>query len=308
MRGISAVIPVYNGATTIARAIDSVLAQRFDGEIELVVVNDGSTDSTPHVLERYGSKINVLTQPNRGLAAARNAGAAATSGDYLAFLDADDYWLPDHLARTSAALDRNPKAVLAFCDGILLDERGEEVDPSPAGRAPTMEDLLRCSWRILSDAVIMRRSVFALCGGFCEEFTALGGEDVHMWLRAREHGEFEYVPERLVVYNIPPFMVRAEKYDKGCQILIRLIRRRYGRAAKPLIDHVSSYFAPAFVQKALQQMDSGDWKAALHTWARLLRLKPSHLLDWRYVQRLFRPRNLRRLTGVFHAPIHAERS
>jgi glycosyltransferase involved in cell wall biosynthesis len=308
MKRISAIIPVYNGEATVARAIDSALAQRFDGQLEIVVTNDGSTDSTSAILESYGSRINVAAQPNRGPAAARNRAVAASRGEYLAFLDADDYWLPGHLAKTCDALERNPRAVLAFCDGFLIDENGRQHQwggrPCPprlsmrAGTAPTLDDLLRAPWQFLTDAVVMRRSAFEACGGFCEKFRAMGGEDLYLWLCARELGEFEYVPEPLAVYNMLPLPLRAAKYERGHRTLLKLVRQRYGAAAKPLIDRVTSYFAPALLVRALQQVDSGDRRGAAQTFIALMSMRPSYLFDLRLAVRALRPKNLHRLIRV----------
>src|SRR6266849_4364482 len=106
---VSAILPVFNGESTIAAAIDSALNQNFDAT-EVIVVNDGSTDGTALVLRSYGSKIRVIEQSNRGVSAARNAGAAIARGEYLAFLDDDDEWLPGKLAKVVLALDRNAAA------------------------------------------------------------------------------------------------------------------------------------------------------------------------------------------------------
>src|ERR1700740_3502767 len=90
---VSVIIPAYNNESTIERAIDSVLTQDFD-RFEVIVIDDGSTDSTGHLLAHYGAQIQVLRQANRGAAAARNLAARGARGEYLAFLDADDEWLP----------------------------------------------------------------------------------------------------------------------------------------------------------------------------------------------------------------------
>ena len=299
MKSVSVIIPVYNGEATISAAIDSALAQRFDGEMEVIVVNDGSTDSTRDVLGRYGSKIKIVDQPNRGPAAARNAGVPVSSGgEYLTFLDADDTWMPEYLARTSAALDRNPGAVLAFSDVTAAGGKDEKIELPPAGRAPRMDDLLSRGWEIFISAVLMRRSTFARCGGFCEEFRRPGFEDPYIWLRARELGEFEYVAEPLVIYRVAHFAVRAEKYATGRTIFIRLVRERYGKSARGLIRAVNSDYAAGLAQKSLMQLDAGDRKGALRTWMRVLRAKPSYFLNSSVAARLFRARNLKRLVGM----------
>src|SRR5580693_7316547 len=109
---VSTVIPTYNSESTLGKAIDSVIAQDLGSEI--VVVDDGSTDGTDRILQAYGNSLKVIRQPNAGAAAARNTGVVAASGEYLAFLDADDAWLPDRLRLTVEALECNPKAVLSF--------------------------------------------------------------------------------------------------------------------------------------------------------------------------------------------------
>src|SRR6516164_8750381 len=124
------VIPVFNGANTVSRAIDSALGQTFDGESEIVVVNDGSTDTTAEVLKPYGDRITVLDQQNQGPAAARNAAVAYSSAEYLAFLDADDAFTPDKLARTVPHLADHQNAVMLFHDAIVLNREGREAGRS----------------------------------------------------------------------------------------------------------------------------------------------------------------------------------
>src|SRR5579863_2411026 len=96
---VSVIIPVFNGADTIAAAIDSALAQEFGGVLEVIVVNDGSTDATSSVLDAYRGHVTVLDRDNRGPAAARNAGVRASHGEYVAFLDADDIWMSGKLEK-----------------------------------------------------------------------------------------------------------------------------------------------------------------------------------------------------------------
>src|ERR1035437_2839826 len=98
MAKVSVIIPVYNGARTVPRALASVFAQSYS-DYEVVVVDDGSTDDTPAVLAGHSDRIHVVTHPKRGLRAARNAGVGAGGGESLAFLDDDDEWMAKKLAR-----------------------------------------------------------------------------------------------------------------------------------------------------------------------------------------------------------------
>ena len=183
-------------------AIESVLGQSIV-RTEIIVVNDGSTDSTPQVLEHYKPQINVIHRPNGGLCAARNTGLRAASGEYIALLDADDVWRPGRLSQTVGALDRNPTSVLAFSDYLPMTASGQILEPSCAGSVPTHHDLLTRGWPILPSAVTLRRSALEKVGGFCEEFKGCAaGEDHYMWLLLSEHGPFEYIAEPLIIYRI----------------------------------------------------------------------------------------------------------
>ena len=295
---VSAIVPVFNGESTIAAAIDSVLNQNFDA-IEVIVVNDGSTDGTRFILRRYGSRIRVVEQSNRGVAAARNAGAAIARGEYLAFLDADDEWFPGKLAKTVLALERNAAASLAFSDVIQIGPDGSLGQPSHIGRAPSLDDLLTRNWGIFPSSVVMRRWVFERCDGFREEFAGPGcGEDSYMWMLAREQGEFEYEPEPLVLRRSCEFSEMADKYARNLQVYKRIVRQRYGERVKPLIKEINLAFANSLVAKALRQMDDGERVSWMWTWMRVLRIRPLHMLSNNNARLLMRPQNVRRLAKV----------
>ena len=122
---ISAVIPTYNREKTIARAIDSALAQKHPAS-EIIVIDDGSKDNTREIVESYGEKTRYIYQDNAGVAAARNRGVKEATYDWIAFLDSDDYWLPQHLEQMSDAIQATEgKAALYFSDIKLhMDEGG----------------------------------------------------------------------------------------------------------------------------------------------------------------------------------------
>jgi len=126
----SAIIAVYNGEECVARAIDSALAQQIES-LEVVVVDDGSRDGTAQVLAGYGDRIRVIgKKSNRGLAAARNIAVDHARGHFLAFLDADDEWLPGRLEKTIAALETHPTTSMAFSDVVPIDRKGIALAPT----------------------------------------------------------------------------------------------------------------------------------------------------------------------------------
>ena len=129
-RVIAVVIPVYNGAAFLAEAIDSALAQG-DQLLDVLVVDDGSTDESAAVAARYAPRVRLMQQQNRGAAAARNAGVAATAGDLIAFLDADDTWYPGKLAKQLAAFDADASLDMVFGHALQF-VMGTESDATPS--------------------------------------------------------------------------------------------------------------------------------------------------------------------------------
>ena len=125
----SVVIPVFNGAPSVARAIDSVLAQRYPAH-EIIVVDDGSADDTAKVLAQYQDRIRIISQANAGVSAARNAGAGAATGDWLAFLDADDWYFPDRLKRHAEWIATDPTLDFMTGDYEYRDDAGNLLGTS----------------------------------------------------------------------------------------------------------------------------------------------------------------------------------
>ncbi|MGZ4270934.1 MAG: glycosyltransferase [Solirubrobacteraceae bacterium] len=128
---VSVVVPAYNLARYLSRAIDSALAQDWPAEgLEVIVVDDGSTDETPQVLGAYGDRIRVVRQPNGGLVRAVDRGLAEVTGDYVALLDADDEWPTDRLTRHVAHLEAHPEVGLVHGDMTIIDADGAVLAPS----------------------------------------------------------------------------------------------------------------------------------------------------------------------------------
>ena len=273
---VSSIIPVFNGSLTLAAAIDSALSQRFQAQ-EVIVVNDGSTDATSKIIASYGSKIRWVDQSRRGSSAARNAGARVAGGQYLAFLDADDIWLEGRLAKTCAALDTNTNAVLAFSEVMPMNAGGQLGEPWVIGRPPSLGDLQTQGWKIYPSAVTMRRSVYESCGGFDERLPKLA--DHYLWMLAREHGEFAFVPEPLAIYRITDFPLLADKYLAGFGPFVWAVRQRYGDRTRPLVQHFRRVFSDSLVARAASQLDNGDNRGAFESLRRAAALSPSYLLE-----------------------------
>ncbi len=146
----SVVIPAYNAAATLARAIESVRAQTWPAH-EVIVVDDGSSDATAEVAARFGDEVRLTRQPNQGVAAARNRGAREASGDWLAFLDADDWYAPDRLRLHAEWIAEDPTLDFLTGDYEYRDEAG-----TPLGTSMAQHDAGR---RMLAKAGGARRVV-----------------------------------------------------------------------------------------------------------------------------------------------------
>jgi glycosyltransferase involved in cell wall biosynthesis len=295
---VSTVIAAHNAAGTIADTLDSALAQDW-ADHEILVVNDGSTDSTAAILERYRGRIRVVDQPNYGAAAARNAGAAHVSGKYVAFLDSDDQWFPRKLAAMVPALERNPTASLAFSEYLHVSETGVEYRASSLGHAPSMEEMMACLPPILTSTWVIPKVKFEQTGGFCAAFKrGQGFEDSWLLLQLRELGEFVYIPESLTHYRINDDCESADKYGHALSIFIALTRRRYGMRGKVLIRSAKNLQCRWMLSKIAHQMDREDRFGALRTLLRIARLRPAYLLSSELVQRLLLPQNMRRVRNL----------
>jgi glycosyltransferase involved in cell wall biosynthesis len=289
---VSAIIPVHNGAATISRAVASALSQDF-GPIEVIVADDGSTDSTPEALARFGHAISVLTLPKGGPAAARNAAVAASHGEYVAFLDADDAWMPSKIHVLAQALDRDRLAPLAFSDLIPMDDDGDPIAdslmPAQCAHAPAMEEMLARWWPILPSAVMMRREAFDACGGFDAAFERPGYEDPLMWMLARERGAFVYVDRPLVFYRATPFLDRMEKYARGFRIFSGRVRAHFGAAGDSLVRELVGAHVSALGHEGVMAMAAGDMRRARRAFRCALRYSPRHTRSAARLMRTFLP-------------------
>lgn len=178
---ISVVIPVYNRPEMVVRAIESVRSQTLS-PYEIVVVDDGSTDRTPAVLRKYDSLIRSLRTPNRGVAAARNAGVAIAEGEWIAFLDSDDMWDPKKLEIQSAFHKTHPDILISHTAEIWI-KRGRRIFQKRHHEKPQgwcfYENLPFC--KIAPSSVMIARTLFEKMGGFDETFRIC--EDYDLWLR-----------------------------------------------------------------------------------------------------------------------------
>ena len=198
MAAVSVIIPTFNREHKVVRAISSVLYQTFT-DFEIIVVDDGSTDGTQDAVARFGRMITCIGHStNRGVSAARNTGIRRSGSPLIAFLDSDDYWLPEKLAVQVSFFDRHPRARACQTEEIWI-RKGRRVNPmkkhlKPSGDifAPSLKLCL-----VSPSAVMLKRSVFEEVGLFDEDLPAC--EDYDLWLRIACRYPTYLIKEQLVV-------------------------------------------------------------------------------------------------------------
>jgi glycosyltransferase involved in cell wall biosynthesis len=194
---VSVIIPTFNRAAMVLEAVESVLAQE-GVDLQLIVVDDGSTDDTPSRLHRFGSAVQYHRQPRSGVSASRNRGVALSMAPLVAFLDSDDLWLPGKLQVQKTFMDRHREAMICQTEEIWV-RNGRRLNPRIRHRKPS-GDIFRRSLELClvsPSAVMIRRELFDRVGYFDE--TLPMAEDYDLWLRVAAGYPVYLLPEPLVV-------------------------------------------------------------------------------------------------------------
>jgi glycosyltransferase involved in cell wall biosynthesis len=185
---ISVVIAVRDDESTIQRAVSSALRQNSP-PIEVIVVDDKSEDATrQRIGEMKSRQVVILDGAGRGAGAARNVGVKHASGNWIAFLDGDDFWAPDFLEFAGRRIQSAPAAVACFGASIAVDGDGRAVGAGNMPAAITQEALIRGKIYHSTSATLVKRDALVACGGFFEDLTH-AVEDIDLWLRLAAFGE-----------------------------------------------------------------------------------------------------------------------
>ena len=198
---VSVIIPTYNRGRYICNAIDSALAQTY-GNIEVIIVDDGSTDDTRDILSRYGSRIGYVFQNNAGPSTARNNGIRRSRGDLIAFLDSDDIWLPEKLGRQVQLIVSSHDIGLVNCGYYTIDASGKIIAGPIIMKNYESKKLFLKEFMVRNilcagvSGSLIRRECFDKLGFFNEDLWI--GEDWDMWLRIAKHYDMKFAEEPLV--------------------------------------------------------------------------------------------------------------
>lgn len=269
---VSIITPSFNQASYLEQTLQSVLDQDY-ADIEYLVIDGGSTDGSANIIKKYESRLAYwVSEKDSGQADAINKGMARAKGDIVAWLNSDDYYLPDAVAAAVKAFDANPDAVLVYADMLAVDERGQTFNTFRY-RQLTLEDLL--SFQIIGQpAVFMRRDAFERAGGLDLSYHFL--LDHHLWIRIAAQGRILHVPQTWA----------AARYHPAAKN--RAQAAAFGRDAFRILEYVEqdNYLAPTVAKikrratasahrvDARYLLDGGQPTASLAAWTRALFIHP----------------------------------
>lgn len=228
---VSVVIPAYNSAPYIREAIDSALAQSLK-DLEVLVIDDGSTDDTREIVQSYGHPVQLIPQDHKGPAAARNRGIRESHGAFIAFLDSDDRWQPSKLVKQAALLQQRPDVGMVITGHAIFDEAG--VRPtrrgSDKGTRLLPGDPVRNIFEhsgVGTPCIMVRREVFDKVGYFDEDL--IMSEDDNMWMRITSKYGLELVDEPLTEIRISSGSVTRDilKLSAAFNRHVELLESRY---------------------------------------------------------------------------------
>lgn len=197
MATISVIIPTYNRSRLLQRCLISVFSQLRQAD-EILVVDDGSTDDTSFLIREQFPSVKYLRQENRGVSAARNAGIACAQGDWIAFLDSDDEWLPDKLEKQVLALEQNPEHRVIHTNELWLyrgEQKNQKLKHRKYGGLIFQKCLPLCV--ISPSSVLIHKSIFDEVGLFDESLPAC--EDYDLWLRITARYPVLFIDEELII-------------------------------------------------------------------------------------------------------------
>jgi glycosyltransferase involved in cell wall biosynthesis len=232
MPKVDVIIPAYNAEKYLATALDSVLAQSFE-DWRIVLVDDGSSDATAAVVapyvERLGSRISFIQQPNLGVSAARNTAIRNSSGEFLALLDADDVWLPDRLLESLKSFDGRPQIGLTYGfntrigpDGTVIDTFDRRQRHGEGWIAPYLY-MRRID--LPAPTITFRRQCIEEVGVFDETLRVT--EDRDLWLRIASRYQVALVPKVLALYRTSPDSATTDP-DRMLRSQLQFIEKHYG--------------------------------------------------------------------------------
>ena len=257
---VSAVVPAYNAARTLRAAVESILLQTV-GDIEVIVVDDGSEDDTAEVARAIADpRVRLISQANLGASAARNAGIHSARGRYIAFLDADDLWLPDKLARQLALLHSRPDVHAVHCGAIYVDDELRELSVCPCRPwRDALLDVLHFENLSAFPSTLMAKREKLKQRGF--DPSLVMHEDWDMAIHAARHWRLQPVEAPLALYRVHRGN-RSRDVEKHLVSGLRVIERVFADASLPVRvqSRRRTVYARYYTMLAAAALKYGQWR------------------------------------------------
>ncbi len=273
MPEVSVVIPTYNSAQFLGEALQSIFSQTFD-DYEIIVVNDGSTDDTESVVKLYINRIKYIYQENGGPAKARNRGIKESSSKYIAFLDADDIWLPSKLEKQVLMFRQRPELAMIFTAVLIL--RADGVSPSKYDKRKLLMkgNIARNIFLhsgVATPTVMVQKEIFDKIGLFEEDLRI--GEDDNMWIRIAANHQIELIDEPLVKCRFHPDSLTKDKRKllEDVQTNIRLLSHRYEGVKEKIEDAIPRKLSNVQFAMGYHFFEGQNHKEARRAFARGIR-------------------------------------
>lgn len=281
---VSVIVPVYNGAAYLAQALDSALTQTYR-DLEILVVNDGSTDASSAIAHLYArnfpEQVRVIDQANTGLPGARNTAIRHARGEFLALLDADDVWMPEHLEMAMAAFTADPSLGLVHANIRRIDARGKPLGIAPRFWRAGLDAYTTIALRhehVNCPTAVFTRAAIDVVGAFDTDFTGLGCEDRDLWLRIAARFPVRHIDAVTADYRVHPGSMSR---NRARMLAAReLLARKQAATARgrPLLRHMR---AMVLSDLGLELLEEGDALGSLRAQARALLIRPHTWLIWR---------------------------
>lgn len=270
---ISVILPVFNGEKYIKYSIESVLSQTYEN-VELIVVNDGSTDKTSDIVEKYckiKKNIKKIDIENSGMCAARNEGIKNASGDYISFIDHDDIWLSTKLQKQIKLMQENKKTGLVSCETVIIDFENNLYGwkMGKVLKGDCYDELKISNWVTNGSVVLVRKECFDDVGLFDENISLPGDWDI--CLRIAKKYEVQTVPEILVCYRISE-NASTSNVDISYRCFLDYMKRFKEKELKEKQFHSLSF--SLFCQSLIGCNVKSAWKYLLKSFS----IKPFNLL------------------------------
>jgi glycosyltransferase involved in cell wall biosynthesis len=277
---VSIVIPNYNHAQYVSGAVRSALNQTHP-RVEVIVVDDGSTDDSAQVIAQFGQAIHAIAQPNQGLSAARNTGIRAATGEFVAALDADDLYEPEFASELVGLLGREPDAVAAYCGYRFVDVANAPLPQAEARRVEPDQlfDQLAAGNFLVPEAMLVRRRCYAQVGPFDQALTAL--EDLDMWLRIAKAGKVVGTQRLLTRHRILPGSMSTDP-SRQHRNRHTVITKHFGAEQQDpahMFPRQRAAFAAAYLTATIEHLQTRREDKALELFRRMVALAPGLLTE-----------------------------